>query len=57
MTVFLAEGVEEGDAEPMADERVDVVRMTVGELEPLLGELDDAKTIAGLLLYLRGRGS
>jgi ADP-ribose pyrophosphatase len=57
MHLFLAEGVEDGDPEPAADERVEVVRVTVEELDRLVGELEDAKTIAGALLYLRGRGS
>lgn len=53
--LFLAEGLEEGEAEPMADEQLEVVRLSAGEVERRLAELEDAKTIAGLLLYLRGR--
>jgi ADP-ribose pyrophosphatase len=53
MHLFLAEQVEEGDPQPMGDERVEVVRLPVDELERRLGELEDAKTIAGVLLYLR----
>jgi ADP-ribose pyrophosphatase len=56
MRVFLAEGVEEGEAEPAADERLEVVRWPVEGLDRRIGELDDAKTVAGLLLFLRGRG-
>jgi ADP-ribose pyrophosphatase len=55
MRVFLAEGVEEGEAEPEEDERVEVVRWPVAELDRRLDELEDGKTIAGLLLYLRVR--
>ena len=57
MHLFLAEGVEEGDPEPAADERLEVVRVTAEELDRLVDELEDAKTIAGALLYLRSRGS
>jgi ADP-ribose pyrophosphatase len=55
MHVFLAEDVEEGEAAPTADERVAVERWRVDELERRLGELEDAKTIAGALLYLGRR--
>jgi ADP-ribose pyrophosphatase len=53
MHVFLAEGVEEGEAEPDEDEVVEIVRWSVDELESRLGEIEDAKTLVGLLLYLR----
>jgi ADP-ribose pyrophosphatase len=53
MRVFLAEGVEPGDADPEDDEEVEIVRWPVGEIGARLGELEDAKTIAGLLLYIR----
>ena len=56
MRVFLAEEVEEGEAAPEEDERVEVVRWPVADLGRRIGELEDAKTIAGLLLYLRLRG-
>jgi ADP-ribose pyrophosphatase len=57
MHLFLAEGVEEGEPEPAADEGLEVVRVPVEELERRLSELEDAKTIAGVLLFLRGRAS
>ena len=57
MHVFLAEGVEEGEAEPDEGEEVEIVRWTVAEAESRLGEIEDAKTLVGLLLYLRRRGS
>jgi ADP-ribose pyrophosphatase len=53
MHLFFAEGVEEGDASPAADEQVEVVRWPLEEVEARLDELEDAKTLAGLLLYLR----
>jgi ADP-ribose pyrophosphatase len=58
MHVFVAEGVQPGEAEPDADEAVEVVRWRLDELESRLGELEDAKTLAGLLLYVHeGRDS
>ena len=55
MHVFVAEGVEEGDAAQEDDEQIELVRIAVREAEARIGELEDAKTIAGLLLYLRSR--
>ena len=54
MHVFLARGVEDGPASPDEDEELEVVRVPVGELRVLLQELEDAKTVAGLLLFLGG---
>jgi ADP-ribose pyrophosphatase len=53
MHVFLAEGVEEGAAEPEEDELLEIVRWSVDETQSRLGEIEDAKTLVGLLLYLR----
>jgi ADP-ribose diphosphatase len=53
MTLFFAEGVEPGKADPEDDERIEVVHVPIGELESRLGEIEDAKTLVGLLLYLR----
>ena len=53
MDVFLAEGVERGDASPEDDEELEVVRWPIAEIESRLAEIEDAKTLAGLLLYLR----
>ena len=55
MHVFLAEDLENGEPSPDDDEEVEVVRWRVEEIEARLPELEDAKTIAGLLLYLRHR--
>ena len=55
MTLFFAEGVEHGEAAPEADEDLELVLWAVTELEQHLGEIEDAKTLAGLLLYLRLR--
>ena len=56
MHLFAAEGVEQGDASPEADEELELVRWRVGEIADGLGEIEDAKTLAGLLLYLRKVG-
>jgi ADP-ribose pyrophosphatase len=53
MHLFLAEDVEPGEADPDDDEEVEVVRWPATELPSRIAELEDAKTIAGLLLYLR----
>jgi ADP-ribose pyrophosphatase len=52
MHVFLAEGVTQGPSRPESDEDVEVVRWRVTDLARRIRELEDAKTIAGLLLYL-----
>jgi ADP-ribose pyrophosphatase len=52
MHLFVAEDVEPGEAKPEDDEELELVRWDVGEILPRIGELEDAKTIAGLLLYL-----
>ena len=56
MRLFLAEGAEEGEPRTEADEQVELVRIRVAELPSRLGELEDAKTLAGVLLLLRERG-
>ena len=53
MHVFAAEGVERGEASPAADEELELVRWPVAEIGLRLDEIEDAKTLAGLLLYLR----
>ncbi len=53
MTLFLAQGVEEGETDLDDDEDVEQVRWTRAEVEERVADLEDAKTIAGLLLYLR----
>jgi len=57
MHVFAAEGVERGEASPAGDEELEVVRWPVGEIEQRLHEIEDAKTFAGLLLYLNAARS
>jgi len=53
MHLFAAEGVEHGEASPEPDERLELVRWPISEIEARLHEIEDAKTLAGLLLYLR----
>jgi 8-oxo-dGTP pyrophosphatase MutT (NUDIX family) len=55
VSVYIAEGVEEVERNPQDDEEIELVRVPVGELESLLPQVEDAKTLAGLLLYLRER--
>ena len=52
MHVFAAEGVESGEASPAEDEDIELVRWPVAEIAQRLHEIEDAKTLAGLLLYL-----
>jgi ADP-ribose pyrophosphatase len=53
MHLFAAEGVEHGQPSPAADEELELVRWPIAEIGPHLHEIEDAKTLAGLLLYLR----
>jgi ADP-ribose pyrophosphatase len=57
MHVFAAEGVEQGEASPAADEELELVRWPVAEIGERLHEIEDAKSLAGLLLYLRLRSA
>ena len=54
MHLFVATGLEQGDAEPEGTEQIELVHVPVAEVASLLPEIEDAKTLAGLLLYLRG---
>lgn len=54
VTVFAAEGLEEGEAEPDEGEDLELVRWTREQAAAQVRELADATTIVGLLLYLRG---
>ena len=56
MAVFLAEGAEEGEAALEDDEDVELERIAVADVPARLDEIEDAKTLAGLLLLLRSRG-
>jgi ADP-ribose pyrophosphatase len=55
MHIFFAERVEEGEQRLEEDESIELMRIQVADLVGRLDEIEDAKTLAGLLLYLRGR--
>ena len=55
MHVFLAEDVEQGEPDPDDDEQVELVRMPLAEAVARARELEDAKTVAGLLLAAAAR--
>jgi ADP-ribose pyrophosphatase len=55
MHLFLAEGVQPGEARPQSDEDVELVHWPLPEVERVLDQVEDAKTLAGLLLLLRTR--
>ena len=52
MHLFAAEGVTRGESAPEEDEELELVRWRVTEIRERLPEIEDAKTLAGLLLYL-----
>ncbi len=52
MYLFFAEQLERGEASPESDEQLEIVCWAVEEIAAKLGEIEDAKTLAGLLLYL-----
>jgi ADP-ribose pyrophosphatase len=52
MYLFFAERLERGDASPESDEQLEIVRWATEEIDAKLGEIEDAKTLVGLLLYL-----
>jgi ADP-ribose diphosphatase len=55
MYILLAEGLTQGEARPEEDEKITAKAFTPTEVESMmrLGRLRDAKTIAGVLYYLR----
>jgi ADP-ribose pyrophosphatase len=53
MHLFFATDLERGEANPADDEDLELVRWRVDEIAAHLGELEDAKTLVGLLLYLK----
>jgi ADP-ribose pyrophosphatase len=52
MHLFFADDLDHGRASPAEDEDLELVRWPVEEIAARLGELEDAKTLVGLLLYL-----
>jgi 8-oxo-dGTP pyrophosphatase MutT (NUDIX family) len=53
--LYIAEDVEATGRAPQDDEDIELVTVPVAELESLVPRIEDAKTLAGLLLYLRAR--
>ncbi len=59
MTIFLAENLRAGDAQPMDDENIECRWFTVSEIDEMIrgGRLVDAKTMVGFLVWQRYRAS
>jgi ADP-ribose pyrophosphatase len=55
MHLFAAENVVRGQPAPAGDEDLELIRWPLAEVGARLDEIEDAKTLAGLLLYLRTR--
>lgn len=55
MHIFLAVDVERGTARPEDDEEIEILRWPLAAIPNRLAELEDAKTIAGLALFLQSR--
>jgi ADP-ribose pyrophosphatase len=51
--LFIATGLEQGQASPEESEDLELVRVPLAEVPSLIEEVEDAKTLAGLLLLLR----
>jgi len=56
MHLFFAEGVEPGPSRPEDDEQLELVRWPKADLESRLREIEDAKTLVGLLTFLHDPG-
>jgi ADP-ribose pyrophosphatase len=58
MTIYLAEGLEAGEAQPEADERIATRFFTLSEARQMAmnGRIQDAKTISGILWLAQMRG-
>lgn len=54
MYLFFADDVEPGASSPEADEELEIVHWSVSEIASKLATIEDAKTLAGMLLYLQG---
>jgi ADP-ribose pyrophosphatase len=55
MQLFFVEGAVEGPSSPEEDEEIELVRIPVADVPARLDEVEDGKTLVGLLLYLRRR--
>jgi ADP-ribose pyrophosphatase len=56
MHLFFVDGADEGESKPEADEELELVRIPLADLPSRLAELEDGKTLVGVLLFLRRRG-
>jgi ADP-ribose diphosphatase len=54
MHLFFAKALEHGESSPEGSEELEIVRVPLGEIAPLAAEIEDAKTLIGLLILLRG---
>jgi 8-oxo-dGTP pyrophosphatase MutT (NUDIX family) len=55
--VFLATGLSDADVEPDADERIEIVRWPLDDLDAAIDECMDAKSLIGLMLFRELRRS
>jgi ADP-ribose pyrophosphatase len=53
MHLFIATALEYGEAQPEESEAIELVRVPLAEVSSLVAEIEDAKTLAGLLLLLQ----
>jgi ADP-ribose pyrophosphatase len=53
MHLFLATALERGEAQPEGTEEIELVRIARDEVPSLVAEIEDGKTLVGLLLLLR----
>jgi hypothetical protein len=53
--VHIAAGDEKTEGVPEEDEEIELSRVPVAEVASCLTEIEDAKTLAGLLHYIRER--
>jgi ADP-ribose pyrophosphatase len=53
MHLFVATGLEQGEASPEESEDLELVRVPLGEIPALVEEIEDGKTLVGLLWLLR----
>jgi ADP-ribose pyrophosphatase len=58
MKVFLAEGLEAGEAQPEADEQIELRLVKLSEVLKMIekGAILDGKTLSSVLLYDRIKG-
>jgi 8-oxo-dGTP pyrophosphatase MutT (NUDIX family) len=55
--LFLATGLSDADVDPDADERIEIVRWPLDDLDSAIGECADAKSLVGLMLFRELRRS